>query len=296
MSLRPWLSGFRARLSNSSNRRKACRDKTRCVRTLQAVQRLEERTLLTATALVIGTELTVLTDADETVTVGVNSTTGNTEVLIDNVVLAAGSTVPAGSLTSLLIQTGSASNQIDLSAITSGVFTSLASITVDAGEGDDTIIGAASVSSALSGGDGNDVITGGTADDVLMGNDGQDTINGGAGNDDINAGDGDDSVLAGAGDDTVTGDDGDDTVFGGDGNDSIIANNGADSLFGEGGDDTLNGDGGFDSIDGGAGNDLVFRRTGQRHDQRPGRRRFHRWRHWQRFALGGFRKRYHRWR
>ena len=258
MSLRPWLSEFRARLSNGSSRRKVCHSKARGTRPVEVVQQLEERTLLAATALVIGTDLTVLTDADEAVTVGVDSLSGNAEVLINGAVLAAGSTISAGSLTSLSIRTGSASNQIDLSAITSGVFSSLASITVDAGNGDDTIIGAASVASTLSGGDGNDSITGGSSAEVILGGDGQDTIDGGDGNDDINAGDGDDSVTAGAGDDTVTGDDGDDIVFGGAGNDSVLANNGADSLFGEAGDDTLNGDGGFDLIDGGDGNDLVF--------------------------------------
>jgi Ca2+-binding RTX toxin-like protein len=251
MSLRPWLSGFRARLHNSRVRRVASNRAS-------SSQQLEQRTLLTATALVIGTELTVLTDADEDVTVQANSTSGNAEVLINGVVLGSGSTVPAGSLTRLDIVTGSGNNQINLSGISAGVFTSLASITVDAGDGEDTIIGAADVANALSGGDGNDSITGGSADDTLMGNDGQDTINGGDGNDDINAGDGDDSVVAGAGNDTIVGDDGEDTIFGGDGDDSVIANNGADSLFGEAGNDTLNGDGGFDSIDGGDGDDVVF--------------------------------------
>jgi Ca2+-binding RTX toxin-like protein len=255
VSLRPWLSGFRDRLHNSRVRRIArnCASNPQ-----QMTQQLEQRTLLAATALVIGTELTVLTDADEAVTVQANTTSGNAEVLIDGVVLASGSIVPAGSLTSLDIVSGSGNNQIDLSGITAGVFTSLASITVDAGDGEDSIIGAADVASALSGGDGNDSITGGSAAETLMGNDGDDTIDGGDGSDDINAGDGDDSVTAGAGDDTIIGDDGDDTVFGGDGDDSIIANNGADSIFGELGNDTLNGDGGFDSIDGGDGNDVIL--------------------------------------
>ncbi|MDA1166409.1 MAG: hypothetical protein O3B13_25215, partial [Planctomycetota bacterium] len=255
MSLQSWLSGFRARLHNSRVRRVA-RNRTSSPR--QMTQQLETRTLLTATALVIGAELTVLTDAAEDVSVQANGTTGRAEVLIDGVVLASGSTVPASSLTSLTIVTGSGNNQIDLRGISVGVFTSLASITVDAGDGEDTIIGATDVASALSGGDGNDSITGGSADDTLMGNDGQDTIDGGDGDDDINAGDGDDSVIGGAGNDTIVGDDGDDMVFGGDGDDSIIANNGADSIFGEAGNDTLNGDGGFDSIDGGDGNDVVF--------------------------------------
>ena len=251
MSLRPWLSGFRTRLKNTRTRRVG-RDR------VVATEQLEQRTLLTATALVIGTELTVLTDAAENVTVRANATSGNAEVLINNTVLASGSTVPAGSLTGLTIATGSGNNQIDLSGITAGVFSSLTSIDVDSGDGDDVIIGTTDLVSSLAGGDGNDTITGGSGAEVIRGGDGQDEIDGGDGNDDINAGDGDDSVLAGPGDDTVVGDDGDDTIFGGDGNDSIIANNGADSLFGEAGDDTLNGDGGFDSIDGGTGNDTVF--------------------------------------
>ncbi|MGZ0162813.1 MAG: beta strand repeat-containing protein [Planctomycetales bacterium] len=255
MSLRPWLSGFRARLNNSQKVRNG---RNRSDRRVQLVQSLEERTLLTATALVIGTELTVLTDAAEDVSVQANATSGNAEVLINGVVLAAGSIIPAGSLTGLTIATGSGNNQIDLSGITGGVFSSLTSIDVDSGDGDDVIIGTTDLVSSLAGGDGNDTITGGSGAEVIRGGDGQDEIDGGDGNDDINAGDGEDSVLGGLGDDTIVGDDGDDTIFGGDGNDSIIANNGADSLFGEAGDDTLNGDGGFDSIDGGDGNDLVF--------------------------------------
>ena len=96
MSLRPWLSGFRARLNNSRGRRIARR---RDVPSQQITEQLEQRTLLTATALVIGTDLTVLTDAAEDVTIRANATTGNAEVLINNTVLASGSSVPAGSLT-----------------------------------------------------------------------------------------------------------------------------------------------------------------------------------------------------
>ena len=213
MSLRPWLTGFRARLNKTRSRR-GIRPQAQLTRSEQ----LEHRTLLTATALVIGTDVTVLTDAAEDVKVRANTTSGNAEVLIDGVVLASGSTVPAGSLTSLTIVTGSGDNQIDLSGITAGVFTSLTSVSVDSGDGEDVILGAADVASSLSGGDGNDSITGGSSAEVIRGGDGQDTIDAGAGDDDINAGDGDDSVLAGAGDDTVVGDDGDDTISGGTGN------------------------------------------------------------------------------
>ena len=96
MSLRPWLSGFRARIQKSQKVRRTGRSS---VRAGQIVQPLEERTLLTATALVLGTNLTVLTDADESISVGVNTTTGNADVQIDGTVLASGSPVAAGALT-----------------------------------------------------------------------------------------------------------------------------------------------------------------------------------------------------
>ena len=106
MSLRPWLSGFGARLAKGSNSRIVRQRMARTGRPDQMVQQLEERTLLTATALAIGTDLTVLTDAAEDVTVRANTVSGNTEVLINGTVLASGSTVAAGSLTSLTIVTG----------------------------------------------------------------------------------------------------------------------------------------------------------------------------------------------
>ena len=113
MSLRPWLSGFRARLNHQRSRRLTGNRSSR-------TEQLEQRTLLTATALVIGTDLTVLTDAAEDVTVQANATTGNAEVLIDGTVLSAGSTVPASLLTGLTIVTGSGDNVVDLSAVTAG--------------------------------------------------------------------------------------------------------------------------------------------------------------------------------
>ena len=172
MSLRPWLTGFRARLNHQRSRRLTGNRSSR-------TEQLEQRTLLTATALVIGTDLTVLTDAAEDVTVQANATTGNAEVLIDGTVLSAGSTVPASLLTGLTIVTGSGDNVVDLSAVTAGVFTSLTSIDVDSGDGDDVIIGTTDLVSTLAGGDGNDSITGGSGAEVMLGGDGQDVIDGG---------------------------------------------------------------------------------------------------------------------
>jgi Ca2+-binding RTX toxin-like protein len=69
----------------------------------------------------------------------------------------------------------------------------------------------------VDGGDGNDTITGGDGDDTLIG---------GAGNDVINGGRGSDTALMGAGDDTFVWNpgDGSDTVEGQDGNDAMVFN------------------------------------------------------------------------
>jgi Ca2+-binding RTX toxin-like protein len=255
MSLRPWLTGFRNRL-NQGQKRRSSRKQTNQNRA--QVQSLEQRTLLTATALVIGSELTILTDSNETVVVQQNATTGNVEVLVNGTALTAASTISASVLTVLTVVTGDGDNSVDLSNMNASVFPALTSLSVDAGDGDDTITGAADIPSTLIGNDGIDQITGGAAAESLDGGDGDDVINGNAGQDMINAGDGADVVDGGADNDTIIGDDGDDILRGGDGNDSIIANNGADSIFGEAGDDFLNGDGGFDLIDGGDGDDVVL--------------------------------------
>ena len=65
-----------------------------------------------------------------------------------------------------------------------------------------TITRQASVSSTITGGDGNDVITGGSGNDTLTGGKGNDTIFGGAGNDTITGGKGADVLTGGAGNDT----------------------------------------------------------------------------------------------
>ena len=111
MSIRPWLAGFRARLKRDHHRRVA---RGRQNGSQSVVQNLEQRTLLTATGLLIGTELTILTDADESVVVQSDTTTGNVQVLVNGTDLDSTPTVSASALTSLTIVTGDGDNQIDL--------------------------------------------------------------------------------------------------------------------------------------------------------------------------------------
>jgi len=89
---------------------------------------------------------------------------------------------------------------------------SVTSLSIDGGDGTDTITVQTSVLSSipvtLQGGNDNDVITGGN---------GGDTILGGSGNDQLFGGSGNDSIDGGTNDDVIQGDDGTDTLVGGTG-------------------------------------------------------------------------------
>jgi uncharacterized repeat protein (TIGR03803 family) len=118
---------------------------------------------------------------------------------------------------------------------------SITSIDVAGGGGNDTITIAAGVPACS--------IGGGAGDDTITGGQGNDTINGGAGNDVIAGGPGDDSLRGGAGDDTIAG---------GAGNDVIVGGAGNDSLKGAGGNDILTGGPGNNYLRGNAGDDTFF--------------------------------------
>lgn len=108
----------------------------------------------------------------------------------------------------------------------------LGPITLDGGDGNDSL---------LRGSTGNDQISGGNGDDTLEGQEGNDTLDGGAGND---------SISGGYGDDTLTGGAGADSLIGGLGNDTIYAHDGeADTqIAGNGGIDTAYYDAGIDPL------------------------------------------------
>jgi Ca2+-binding RTX toxin-like protein len=127
---------------------------------------------------------------------------------------------------------------------------------VNAGDGNDTLIGADG-NDTLTGAQGNDSINGGGGDDLLNGLGTSDTIFGGQGNDKINGGDGKD-LLYGDGGPTDFVDGGNDTISGGANVDYLFGEDGNDSLIGGGGNDRL--DGGFDNdyMEGSAGNDQFF--------------------------------------
>lgn len=124
----------------------------------------------------------------------------------------------------------------------------LVAVTIDAGGGDDVIVG---TSSQLA-----DTITGGAGNDSLNGNGGNDTIRGGDGNDAILGGSENDQVFGDAGDDTVRGERNDDLVDGGAGTDTLNGDTAA-ATTGDGNDRIAARDGQQDLVSCGFGGDVV---------------------------------------
>ncbi|WP_333804286.1 calcium-binding protein [Sulfurospirillum sp.] len=103
--------------------------------------------------------------------------------------------------------------------------------TVNALDGNDTIIT----------GSGADIIDGGSGNDTISVGGGNDSVSGRSGNDVIDAGDGANVVDGGEGNDTISAGSGNDTLNGDSGNDSIVAGSGVDVITGGLGDDVLQG-------------------------------------------------------
>lgn len=124
--------------------------------------------------------------------------------------------------------------------------TAQTTVRVEAGGGNDRIIGPAGSTLAL----------------IVDGGSGSDTIEGGSGDDDLDGGGGNDEVRGGGGDDVVAGGDGNDVLFGDAGNDVVLGGSGNDSLEGGGGADLMDGGTGNDSLAGGGGPDILNAGTG----------------------------------
>ncbi len=241
-------------------------------------EHLEVRALPSSSVLIVaGTELNITLSTNDNVSV--SSLSGNVVVQIGSgggqLQPVSIGTFPASSLQSIVITGGDAENNIDLSGVTSAEFTALTSISVDAGNGDDSILGSNDFgdslvggdgadtldgqggANTLDGGDGEDVIRGGTGIDIINGGDGADTIDAGAGNDNVDAGNGSDLVNLGVGDDVMNGQNGEDTINGGAGNDTINGDGGADLINGDDGNDSIIGGERNDTINGGLGADVI---------------------------------------
>jgi len=161
--------------------------------------------------------------------------------------------------------------------ITDSILDPITTIVVHAGDGNDTVVIASSVTvptfvlgeggddtlttngvrtDSLFGGDGNDTLTAGGGDDELFGGDGADLLNGGAGNDNLSGEAGNDTLNGGGGDDFLDGGEDDDVLNGGGGNDELHGRTGNDTITGDGGDDFVFGEEGNDVLFGSGGRDV----------------------------------------
>lgn len=149
------------------------------------MENLESRQLLAVVAEFSDGTLQVAIDDDSPAVVGVDAGTvvvnGVAAVNVDS----PATPVDASSVSRIAVNaTGDYANEISLEGVTSADFTSLSEVVVNAGAGNDTIVGS-EFDDRLSGGDGNDIIEGGAGNDLILG---------GAGADELSGGDGDDSI------------------------------------------------------------------------------------------------------
>ncbi len=262
MHLRSWLTGLRTRLTHhtSQTRRRLPR------RSRPAVEALEDRTLLSAVTTIwsdLDGRLTIIADGDEELVIREDpQNSGQVELRVDGQAEAS-VVLTTSSLKTLFITTGEGDNRIDLSGLNSVAFSSLETIDVDAGEGNDTVIASADFDDVIHGGHGSDTLVGGDGDNQLYGGHGDDLISGGSGNDQLDGGDGQDQIGGDDGSDTISGGDGQDSLLGNLGNDWIDGNHDKDFLFGGEGNDTLNGGGGDDVLEGDLGDDVMFGGAGR---------------------------------
>ena len=173
--------------------------------------------------------------------------------------------------------TGNAGNNLlDASAYTLGA------VTLNGGDGNDTLAGGAIFGDVLDGGAGtnlvksnvagtvslsdSDLVSSGITDSLsniqaasLTGSAGDDTINatGFIGSVTITGGSGNDTITGAIGPSLLNGNNGNDVISGQAENDSLLGGAGNDSLDGGGGNDRINGNDGDDSIDGGLGDDTI---------------------------------------
>ena len=104
----------------------------------------------------------------------------------------------------------------------------------DLGKGDDSLI-ADRVTHALNinAGEGNNTIVGGDGNDRITAGNGKNTIIGGGGNDTITVGNGNNIITGGAGDDTITSGKGNNVISGGEGKNTINSGSDKDIIVGE---------------------------------------------------------------
>ena len=156
MNITTWKKLLDRKLNGRGKRRRAARP--------LASENLEQRVYLSAAASLVNNELVVLSDADESISIG-TSTDGNVELLIDGQRHTGLATVPSSQIVSIRVIGGAGGNLIDLSGVIAADYSFVdpntgqpTSIHVDGGNGNDTILGSFDLNDTLFGGDGDDLI------------------------------------------------------------------------------------------------------------------------------------------
>jgi len=140
-------------------------------------------------------------------------------------------TAPADGVLGIQVRLGKGDDVLTVAQSNSGSVQAVTvPVTVFAGDGNDTVTGAASPN-VIHGGAGNDSLMGGSGDDQLFGGPGGDTLRGSAGNDTLTGGTAANQLFGGAGDDALFAINGQaDTLFGGTGNDTAHIDPGRDLI------------------------------------------------------------------
>lgn len=203
----PW----RSRIS----RRKAVRN------SLCEIEGLEERALLSASSLMSGGRWTINADVDpnhlgEVITVEQSPTdSSKIRVTINGTTFAEQA---ARRVRSITVNAGDGDDTV---RVTLPPALNRIAIALNGGNGNDTLE-AGTGRATLHGGDGDDILTGGTDRDRLFGDEGNDILNGLAGNDTLDGGNGEDTLRGGSGINRLAG---------GKGRDWVYSNSGIDRVF-----------------------------------------------------------------
>ena len=161
---------------------------------IACIETVESRTVPSTTSLLSAGTLTITSNGADNMTVSANA---NGNVTLNGAQLTVnGAAVAATSVTTLDVIGGKGKNTIDLSGVTATAFTTLTTVKIDGGAGNDHITGSG-LNDSIVGGSGNDIIKGGLGNDSLNGGSGNDLLNGDAGNDLLTGGTGDDSLNGG---------------------------------------------------------------------------------------------------
>jgi Ca2+-binding RTX toxin-like protein len=203
------------RIKSVSNRTRQTR-RSMCRSTSLLSESLEQRTLLTIASAVSGQLLTVTLTEDSDVVI--SEANGLIQLNGQDIDPATN----AADILEIHVIGGDGDNAIDLSGVSNGTLPLLSRVVIDAGAGNDNVLGS-QIADEIYGGDGDDFVVGNAGPDVIMGGDGNDILLGAAGSDAVFGEAGNDTVLGqGASLDSVSGGPGIDFIDGGSGGDTLV--------------------------------------------------------------------------